>query len=98
MSLPGLTGRSSTPGRWLLDLPVKPGDDSESVSRTQTPIAAGKSVPSTTALANGGRLRARGPAAQDLRHPVADRLARQGDIVDAAVLGTAIGQCLDVKL
>src|SRR5271169_2130138 len=29
LSLPGLTGQSSTPGRWLLDRPVKPGDDSE---------------------------------------------------------------------
>src|SRR5271168_4666927 len=28
MSLPRLTGQSSTPGRWLLDRPVKPGDDS----------------------------------------------------------------------
>src|SRR5229473_794799 len=27
VSLPGLTGQSSTPGRWLLDRPVKPGDD-----------------------------------------------------------------------
>ena len=27
MSLPGLTGQSSIPGRWLLDRPVKPGDD-----------------------------------------------------------------------
>jgi hypothetical protein len=27
LSLPGLTGQSSTPGRWLLDRPVKPGDD-----------------------------------------------------------------------
>jgi hypothetical protein len=26
--LPGLTGQSSTPSRWLLDRPVKPGDDS----------------------------------------------------------------------
>ena len=29
VSLPRLTGQSSTPGRWLLDRPVKPGDDSE---------------------------------------------------------------------
>src|SRR5277367_6835343 len=29
MSLPGLTGQSSTPGQCLLDRPVKPGDDSE---------------------------------------------------------------------
>jgi hypothetical protein len=29
LSLPGLTGRSSTPGRWLLDRPVNPGDDRE---------------------------------------------------------------------
>jgi hypothetical protein len=29
VSLPGLTGQSSTPGRCLLDRPVKPGDDSE---------------------------------------------------------------------
>src|SRR6266849_5388991 len=28
VSLPGLTGQSSNPGRWLLDRPVKPGDDS----------------------------------------------------------------------
>jgi hypothetical protein len=28
VSLPGLTGQSSTPGRWLLDRPIKPGDDS----------------------------------------------------------------------
>src|SRR5258706_3438340 len=28
VSLPGLTGQSSIPGRWLLDRPVKPGDDS----------------------------------------------------------------------
>src|SRR5579862_1093432 len=27
MSLPGLTGQSSTPGRCLLDRPVEPGDD-----------------------------------------------------------------------
>src|SRR5208282_3084097 len=29
MSLPGLTGQSSTPGLSLLDRPVEPGDDSE---------------------------------------------------------------------
>jgi hypothetical protein len=29
VSLAGLTGQSSTPGRCLLDRPVKPGDDSE---------------------------------------------------------------------
>jgi len=29
VSLPGLTGQSSTPGLWLLDRPLKPGDDSE---------------------------------------------------------------------
>jgi hypothetical protein len=29
MSLPGLTGQSSTHGWYLLDRPVKPGDDSE---------------------------------------------------------------------
>jgi len=29
MSLPGLTGQSSTPSRCLLDRPVKPGDDNE---------------------------------------------------------------------
>jgi hypothetical protein len=29
MSLPGLTGQSSTPGQCLLDRPVEPGDDSE---------------------------------------------------------------------
>jgi hypothetical protein len=28
LSLPGLTGQSSTPGQWLLDRPTKPGDDS----------------------------------------------------------------------
>jgi len=28
VSLPGLTGQSSTPSQWLLDRPVKPGDDS----------------------------------------------------------------------
>jgi hypothetical protein len=28
VSLPGLTGQSSTHGRCLLDRPVKPGDDS----------------------------------------------------------------------
>jgi hypothetical protein len=28
LSLPGLTGQSSIPGQWLLDRPVKPGDDS----------------------------------------------------------------------
>ena len=27
-SLPGSTGQSSTPGRWILDRPVEPGDDS----------------------------------------------------------------------
>jgi len=32
VSLPGLTGQSSTRGRCLLDRPVKPGDDSESVN------------------------------------------------------------------
>jgi hypothetical protein len=32
VSLPGLTGQSSAPGRCLLDRPVKPGDDSERVS------------------------------------------------------------------
>jgi hypothetical protein len=31
LSLPGLTGQSSTPGRWLLDRPVKPGDDIQKV-------------------------------------------------------------------
>jgi hypothetical protein len=29
LSLPGLAWQSSTHGRWLLDRPVKPGDDSE---------------------------------------------------------------------
>ncbi len=29
VSLPGLTGQSSIPGRWLLDRPVKPGDDTQ---------------------------------------------------------------------
>jgi hypothetical protein len=29
VSLPGLTGQSSTRGRWLLDRPVKPDDDSQ---------------------------------------------------------------------
>jgi hypothetical protein len=29
VSLPGLTGQSSTPGLCLLDRPVEPGDDSE---------------------------------------------------------------------
>jgi hypothetical protein len=29
VSLPGLTGQSSTHGRRLLDRPVKPGDDGE---------------------------------------------------------------------
>jgi hypothetical protein len=28
LSLPDLTGQSSIPGRWLLDRPVKAGDDS----------------------------------------------------------------------
>jgi hypothetical protein len=28
VSLPGLTGQSSMPGRWLLDRTVKSGDDS----------------------------------------------------------------------
>jgi lysine 2,3-aminomutase len=28
-SLPGLTGQSSTPGRWMLDRPVEPGDDAD---------------------------------------------------------------------
>src|SRR5260221_8740410 len=28
VSLPGLTGQSSIHGRWLLDRPVKPGEDS----------------------------------------------------------------------
>jgi hypothetical protein len=28
LSLPVLTGQSSIHGRWLLDRPVKPGDDS----------------------------------------------------------------------
>jgi hypothetical protein len=28
LSLPGSTGQSSNPGQWLLDHPVKPGDDS----------------------------------------------------------------------
>jgi hypothetical protein len=32
VSLPGLTGQSSIPGRWLLDRPVKPGDDSTEVN------------------------------------------------------------------
>src|SRR5712671_8020153 len=31
-SLPGLTGQSSIHGRWLLDRPVKPGDDSKGLS------------------------------------------------------------------
>jgi len=30
VSLPGLTGQPSIPGRWLLDRPVKPGDDTQS--------------------------------------------------------------------
>jgi hypothetical protein len=29
VSLPGLTGQSSIPGLWLLDRPVKPGDDTK---------------------------------------------------------------------
>jgi hypothetical protein len=33
MSLPGLTGQSSTPGLWLLDRPVKPGDDGDQIER-----------------------------------------------------------------
>ena len=32
VSLPGWTGQSSTPGRWLLDRPVKPGDDRKHVA------------------------------------------------------------------
>jgi hypothetical protein len=35
LSLPGLTGQSSIHGRWLLDRPVKPGDDS---TKTGQPI------------------------------------------------------------
>src|SRR6266849_7601154 len=35
VSLPGLTGQSSTPGRWLLDRPVKPGDDTGRVERDE---------------------------------------------------------------
>jgi hypothetical protein len=31
--LPGLTGQSSIPGLWLLDRPVKPGDDSTEVGQ-----------------------------------------------------------------
>jgi len=33
VSLPGLTGQSSIHGRWLLDRPVKPGDDSTEAGR-----------------------------------------------------------------
>jgi len=33
VSLPGLTGQSSIPGLWLLDRPVKPGDDSTQVGQ-----------------------------------------------------------------
>ena len=36
MSLPGLTGQSSTPGRCLLDRPVKPGDDREGMRQAMT--------------------------------------------------------------
>jgi hypothetical protein len=44
VSLPGLTGQSSTPGRCLLDRPVKPGDDSQvgiNLSEKRTWSAAG---------------------------------------------------------
>jgi hypothetical protein len=39
VSLPGLTGQSSNPcrRRWLLDRPVKPGDDRQSVRRSPQP-------------------------------------------------------------
>jgi hypothetical protein len=33
VSLPGLTGQSSIPDRWLLDRPVKPGDDTTEVGQ-----------------------------------------------------------------
>ncbi len=35
LSLPGLTGQSSIHSRWLLDRPVKPGDDTGTVGLTQ---------------------------------------------------------------
>ncbi len=35
LSLPGLTGRSSNHDRWLLDRPVKPGDDTGRVSEAR---------------------------------------------------------------
>jgi hypothetical protein len=35
VSLPGLTGQSSTHGWWLLDRPVKPGDDSAELMTAQ---------------------------------------------------------------
>ena len=40
VSLPGLTGQSSNPcrRRWLLDHPVKPGDDRQSVRRSPQPL------------------------------------------------------------
>ncbi len=38
VSLPGLTGQSSIPGRWLLDRPVKPGDDSTEVGHRNRPF------------------------------------------------------------
>jgi hypothetical protein len=40
MSLPGLTGQSSTRGRWLLDRPVEPGDDSEAACVNQNENAS----------------------------------------------------------
>jgi hypothetical protein len=44
VSLPGLTGQSSTLGRCLLDRPVKPGDDGEvgvNLNECANPSAAG---------------------------------------------------------
>src|SRR6266849_2605919 len=37
VSLPGLTGQSSVPGRWLLDRPVKPGEGKAAAPPTEEP-------------------------------------------------------------
>ena len=49
VSLPGLTGQSSIHGRWLLDRPVKPGDDSLEVAEPPLPelVTFGDPVPQT---------------------------------------------------
>src|SRR5712692_5885537 len=61
VSLPGLTGQSSIHGRWLLDRPVKPGDDSTAIGQNLNgshPLAI---APSTRTASPGIHRHGAGP-------------------------------------